>query len=68
MSIIYKHIYQIEYVRLPTYLITILMEMVLSGNKRALVCNLVFKASNTDIAPTEQNHATAFCLCLPHMV
>ena len=44
------------------------MEMVLSGNKRALVCNLVFKASNTDIAPTEQNHATAFCLCLPHMV
>ena len=44
------------------------MEMVLSGNKRALVCNLVFEASNTDIAPTEKNHATAFCLCLPHMV
>ena len=44
------------------------MKMVLGGNKRALVCNLVFKASNTDIAPTEQNHATAFCLCLAHMV
>ena len=28
------------------------MVMVLSGNKRALVCNLVFEASNTDIAPT----------------